>query len=320
MRAAWAGGVAAVVAVAGAAACHHDDGGGTTTPKPVTAGPAWDGNDLSLLPVGDAVVAGVNWQRIHGSEIYGSVFAPMIEKIPQLAMVRSTCGFDPLATVTSMTVGVAALENSEDAEIVVHGLPKDKVIACMPQIVAKAPVDAHVKPRQDGDTWLVGTDKAQMGVRFIAPDVALIVMGKNASQAGTDALLAGAATSVTTSAGFNELHGKVNAQGAVWFIVNATAKPIPEVPGLQLASGGVDVTDAVAFDMRMRFDTEANAQQFATTAKAQGAGMAAMMFDKFDIGADGKEVVFGLGMSHAKLASVLQMTGMGGGGGPSPTP
>jgi hypothetical protein len=311
--------VLAMASVAGVGACTHDAGttGGTTTPQPPAAA-KWNGDDLSIVPKAWAIVAGIDWQRIHSSDLFNAFAAPKIEKVPELAMLRSTCGFDPLATVTSATLAVSQLQGDGDGELIIHGMPKAKVLACLPQVVAKLPPE--LKLAQQGDTWVAGTGSKSVALRFLTDDVALLAFGTVATSPGIDGLLQASGGAVTSSAGFTELHGKINTKAAVWFIANLGAKPMPEMQGAQLAYGSLDVSDSASVDVRMRFDAEANAQAFASMAKAQGAQVAAMMFDKFDVVADGKEVAVSVAASRAKLATVMMMMGGGGGGGPSPTP
>ena len=131
----------------------------TTTTTPVTRrprSPCAGADDLSLLPVDSEMVMGLNFAQLQQSALWKQFSPKLMEKAAGgLAEFKATCGFDPLEAVKSVSMGLKGLGgDAPDGAIVVHGLDKAKVMAC----VDKAKDEAAKKGTEitvDGDVFIV---------------------------------------------------------------------------------------------------------------------------------------------------------------------
>jgi hypothetical protein len=305
------------VAAFAAAACSHS-ASGPTGPTNTAPPPRADftGDDAALIPSTMQLVASLDWPRVHSSALFGQFVQPKLDAEPQLTMVKSTCGFDPFATVTSVTLAVADLDRGKsDAEVIVRGLPRDQWLACLPKLVTQAPAGSKVV--QDKDTWTFSKDNDTVAMRFINASTALLVLGQHASQVGTDALLDGGASAMPSSQAYVAMQAKLTGHAA-WFVANMAGHPTSDMPGLSAVFGSADVSDGLAADITLRFASPDAAQSQAQQLKAASAQLQ-MFVTKLDIAANDKDVGVQAAIDHDKLVQLLQLM-MGGGGGPGPGP
>jgi hypothetical protein len=325
MRATVAAGLLA--AVGGVGACGHP--APVATPANASpASPRFGGDDLSLIPAAAQFVINVDVNAVRNSPVYTELLGPQLAKEPEVSMVKTACGFDPMATVTSVTFAAnggmsdAGPPEKGNSELVIHGIPRDKATACVPKLIAQA--GASIKVSQDGDTWMFVNGQRPIAVRFIGDDVMLVALGTIASRAGIDHVLASSATALPTSSTFNEMRGKLHA-ASVWFVATGDAIiDLVGMMGINAAFGTVDLHDGgLAANATLRFDTPTNAQQQADKLKSDSAPAMAFV-NRLDIAATGNEIAVAVALDRTKLDGVLGLArgGMGGGmgGGPMPVP
>jgi hypothetical protein len=299
------------LALVAAAACSHPATTTTTTTPtntPPTGRPDFTGEDAALIPATTQLVGGLDWGRVHGSPLFAQLVQPRLDAAPEMSMVRSTCGFDPLSSITSATIAVASVDRPDEGEVIVHGIPRDQALACLPKLVGQAP--ASTKVVQDKDTWLISSGAETLAVRFIGPATALVVVGTRASQAGTDALLDGGASALPSSQAYVAIRSKLDGHG-VWFVANTAGRQLPNMPpGLAAMFGNADVDSGVAADVTLRFDNADGASGMASQLRA-ASGQLQMFVSKFDVAANDKDVGVQVAMDHDKLMSLLAMAGIG---------
>jgi hypothetical protein len=284
--------------------CTHD--APPTTP-PANAAPrhAEDVGDLlALIPAQVSLVLQIDGNQFRDSPIYTQFIAGELAKSPEFAMVQHACGFDPVASITSLTVAaMGGMSGDGGLELLVRGIPRDRAIACLPKLNGRSPVNARV--RQDRDTWIITTtNPLPYAVRFLDDDVALIVIDSNASRAATDALLAGRATGLPSSASFTEMHARLHA-ATTWFVTTPPAI-LDLLPwnGSTAAFAAVDFRNGVAIDATVRFDTADNAQRAAKELNAQSA-QTAMFVTRLDIATSGSDLTVGVMIGRDKLIALL---------------
>ena len=114
----------AIAALLAAAACHHSSGS-TTTVENQTGQPLAQRkitSDLELLPVDSEAVIGVNFQQLQGSALWQQYVAPKLAGVAGIDKFKAICGFDPLSTLQTMSIGMKGLSGDEPTgSIVVHG-------------------------------------------------------------------------------------------------------------------------------------------------------------------------------------------------------
>jgi hypothetical protein len=288
-------------------------------------------DDLSLLPVDSEMVVGVNWKQLSNSALWKEFVAPKLAADANfnagIGKFKALCSFDPMDAMTTISVGLKNLGNkSPDGAIVIHGFDRAKSMACFDKDgKAEAEKDGTKVTIEDNVVLLQKAGDPSLGFTFVNDTTALVVLGAKADSTAGVKEVAGGKTALGTSPNFVEIYNKVNTADSVWMIANGNSKLFNEmsskIPNAKLKAmfGSVNVTDGVTADVRVRVDSPENAKMLAEMGKQQ-AGAAAMFVDKIDIVADGSDIHAQLGITNAKLHTLMQFAAMGkaqhaGGGG-----
>ncbi len=307
----------------------------TTAEKPVPGGvkatttplPAVNGDDLSLLPLDSEIVMGLNFSQLQQSQLWKQFVEPMMMKgdfQAKLGEFKTKCGFDPLAAVKTVSIGMKGVGAPKpDGVIVIHGAQKAQVMGCFEKMKDEAKKDAEIT--QDGDVVTIKSNKGDtVAFSFVNDSTALMVIGANANKQGVMSAAAGT-SALKTSPAFVEMYAKINTQDSLWLLMNGNSKAFDKAAQMgfkpKAVFGSINVTDGLTVDFRMRLDSADQATQIAQMGKSQAAG-AASMFDKLDIVNDGADVKVSIALSNAKLQSLIKQFGgmMGGMGGGMGTP
>jgi hypothetical protein len=295
--------------------------------KPTGAAALVAGDDLSLLPADSEVVLGLNFAQLQQSALWKQ-FSPalMAKASAGLNDFKTACGFDPMAAVTSVSLGMKGLGGDKpDGIVVIHGPEKSKVTACIDKAKTEAAKNGS-EITVDGDVFLI-TDKSgeKTAWTYVGNDTLVGSIGPSASK---DTLLAAAkgGSALKNSATFVEMHSKINTKESLWVLINGNAPFMAQASQMgvkpKAVFGSVNVTDGLTVDMRIRLATAAEAGDLVKMADAQtGNAQVKAMFDKLEVKADGADVKFSMGMSQQKLTNLMGIVGgmmggmMGGGGG-----
>ena len=326
----------------GASACKKDEkkadpatGGtptGQTAEKPATGTPttpvtpsagAAQGGDLALLPVDSEVVIGLNFAQLQKSALWQKFVAPAMMKPEQqkkLEEFKAKCGFDPMASVQSISMGLKNLGgDTPDGVVVAHGLPKAKMMGCLDAYKAEAEKEGTTVTT-DQDVILVKDKRGEtVAMSFVDDDTLIGVMGANANPAGVKAAAAGTST-LKSSPTFVELYSKINTGDSLWVLANGNSKAFDPLSALgskpKAIYGSVNVTDGLALDLRARMETADQAQQLATMANSQAQAVKPMV-DNLEVKNDGSDVQIKVALSTQKLEALAKQFGsmMGGMGG-----
>jgi hypothetical protein len=125
---------------------------------------------------------------------------------------KERCGFDPMATVKHVAIGMKGLgADTPEGIMVLHGLDKAKTMACADKWQAEAAKE-KVTLTKDGDVVLAKDESGEgAGFTFISDDRMLVVIGKNVDTAAVKKAAQGGST-LATSPAFVEMYGKINTQ------------------------------------------------------------------------------------------------------------
>lgn len=297
---------------------------GQTAEAPAPAAAA-TGDDLSLLPVDSEMVLGLNFAQLQQSALWKKFVEPQLMKgdtQAKLAEFKTKCGFDPMASVSSISMGLKGLgADSPDGVIVVHGPDKTKVLACLDKMKEEAAKDGSTIEK-DGDVVSIKNKNGdQFSFTYVNDSTIVGVVGKDANSAGVKKAAAGG-SALKTSAAFVEMYGKIKTGDSLWILMNGNSKAFDKAAAMgfkpKAVFGSVNVTDGLAVDMRVRLDTPEQAKQITDMAKGQTQQFVKMV-DKLDIVAEQADVKINVAMSAQKLEQLVQqfagmMGGMGGGG------
>jgi len=309
------------------------DKAGTTAEKAATPaagmGKAASGataDDLSLIPVDSEVVMGLNFGQLQQSALWKQFVEPQMMKgdfQQKLGEFKTKCGFDPMASITTVSVGMKGIGGDKpDGVIVVRGADKAKSLACLDKMKDEIAKDGSEVTR-DGDVILIKDKSGQtVGLTFVNDTTALAVVGTQANAAGVKQAAAGGST-LKTSPAFVEMYGKIKTNESLWMLLNGTSKAFDSMASMgvkpKAVFGSVNVTDGLSVDMRMRLDSPDQAAQMANAFKGQAQAMVSMV-DKLDITNDAADVKVAVVLSSQKLQQLIQtfggmLGGMGGGAG-----
>jgi hypothetical protein len=320
----WLVAVIAAGGLALVAACKKDDKADTAGGKTGTAEKPGASDDLTYLPIDSEVVFGVNFAQIAQSAVWKQFVEPKLntgsgEMTGKIAEFKAKCGYDPVGSLKSLSVGGKGEGANGSFVAVIHGLDKAKAWACVDKM--KDDIAKGGEFTRDGDIALFkAKDGAQVAVTFVNDSTAIAVGGPQANPAGVKAASAGG-SALKTSPAFVAMYGKVKTGDSLWFLVNA--KPLEQFAAFGLkanaAYGSLNAADGLALDMRIRTESPDAAAQLANLLKTQGQN-AAKMFDQVDFQPDGNEVKCTVVLSSQKLQSLITTFGgmfgaMGGMGG-----
>ncbi len=304
------------------------DPGMGAIPAAVTQGVNPNASDLALLPVDSEIVLGLNFAQLQKSALWKKFAEPMMMKgdtQSKLAEFKDKCGFDPMTSIKSLSMGLKGLGGDKpDGVLVVHGPEKSKVMACLAKVKDEAAKDGSTVS-MDGDIVSVKSKTGEMFAFTYVNDTTLVgVVGPNATTAGVKAAAAGT-SALKTSAAFVDMYSKINTQDSLWVLMNGNSKVFEKAGQMgfkpKAVFGSVNVTDGLTVDMRVRLDTPDQATQITNMANQQVAQFKQMV-DKLSIVADGADVKLDVALSTQKLEALIQqfagmMGGLGGGmGGP----
>lgn len=339
VRNAW---LVALALSVGAAACKKEESKTSTATGDKTAEKGGDkagvmppattasGDDLSLLPVDSELVMGLNFSQLQQSQLWKQYVEPKMmsgDAVKKFAEFKDKCGFDPMAALKTVSVGLKGLSGkSPEGAFVIHGTEKDKVWSCLDKMKDEIEKDGTTYTK-DGDVAIIkGKDATEaVAITFVNDTTALGVIGPAATKDGVKAAAAGTST-LKTSPAFVDMYSKINTNDSLWILMNGNSKLFDKAAGMGVKPkalyGSLNVTDGLTVDFRMRVEKPEEAQNFATMAQGQ-LKQAEKMFDKVSVTAEGNDVKFNVVLSNQKLQALVQQVGsmmsafgaMGGGGG-----
>lgn len=295
--------------VVGGTACKKDGavGGGGT-------GGSSDAADLGYLPADAMVVAGINAKQLQSSALWKTKVEPQLVKgdaATKLAEFKARCGFDPIASITSVSVGAKGMTGrTVDAVVVLRGLDKAKTFDCLEKSKADLATQGTTVAR-DGDVVTLTAD-GQPVIMTFAGDVALIGSGAYATK---DAITLAAAgnSQLKSSPNFVDMYNKLDTSKSIWFFVSGKLSAF-EAASSMLGSrpksvfGALNVTDGLAVDARVRLESDAKAAELAKTFQSQIEGVKAYS-QQAALTSEGPDLRLTLQMSEANMQELAKSMG-----------
>jgi hypothetical protein len=312
--------------------CYKDKGSSTTAPPPPSNTVAQPrvtvdysrtiADPLGFLPIDSEIVLGLDVEQLRKSPFW----VPAAAKLStaggnDLAAFKMACGTDPMATVRSITMGIKNLSATPDGVMVVSGLDRAALMACM----EKAPkttttiqngivvITSTSAPGAGGLGAPAGGAQSTVAFAFVDASTVVGVMGPSASREHLRAVLAAGAP-LRSSPAFTEIVKHTDLAASGWMMLNGSSKVFDQAAGAlgtrpKAAFGSINVTNGVSMDMRLRLEDAAHATQLAPMIGGQ-VGMARAMFTKLDITTDDVDLVMSLAMTDAQLTQLLQLAGV----------
>jgi RNA polymerase sigma factor (sigma-70 family) len=299
--------------------------GPTTAPRAIPSRSVAEA-DLGYLPDDADTVIGVNFALVRQSALWQRFVAPELATARPLRDVETLCGFDPLQSLGSISMGlkgIGAEDDSFSGTIVVHGFEKTKAMSCFDKQGLADAEKNGAKITIDDDLVLLTDAEGSFhaAFTFIDATTALIVIGPAAAtKEGVDHIAAGKGT-LATSSTFAATLQNVNTDSAMWLMASARSKmlddALDDVPSLADVKPGtfylsLGVTDTLALDAGVGLGAPASVARVVEYMKAQlSEGFAktivASYFDQLDVFADGSDLIVSLAISGEQIAQMLAM-------------
>ncbi|MEO6774828.1 MAG: sigma-70 family RNA polymerase sigma factor, partial [Kofleriaceae bacterium] len=287
-------------------------------------------SDLALLPADSDAVIGFNAAQLQHSALWQRYVAPQLAQSTDLQQFTAVCGFDPVASLGSVSVGIKGLgeHQTPSGTIVIHGVDKTKALTCFNQH-ALSELDAQgVHVTVDGGVVLIpspdGTSHAAF--TFVDDTTALVVLGPAAeTRQGVEQILAGQ-HSLRGSTEFADALQNVNTDASMWMVLSDASPIIGTASGaiapytsqkLGTVYLSLDISDALAFDAGVHLASPAAVADAVATIKAKidgidPGGTLRAYFDQLDVFADGSDLIFSVAISGDQLVPLTAALAMQG--------
>lgn len=311
------------------AACFKSGSGGGSTPSNKTGPAGVDysatiADPIGFLPIDSEVVLSLDAEQLRRSAVWPMLETKLLAAAGNdLMMFKTVCGFDPVTSISGITIGIKNLkQETPDGVLVVTGLDRTRLTACMDK--ARQSGDKAVTVAADGTVTIAaeGANDSPVVFGFVDASTVVAMIGPATSTPAFKAVLK-AGSPLRTSAAFGELIGRVNLEAALWTVINGNSSVFEQAASLGMKPkaivGSVLLANGLDATVRIRLATPQEAQQVTTMAQGQ-LGMATNFFEKLEVTADGSDVAVVGVMTDAQLQSMLSiLNGMlGGGGGGTP--
>lgn len=297
-------------------------GGGTGIQNKATGASyaATASDALGFLPADSEIVLGLDMQQVFGSPLWKRYGDGLVAKVAkEMSEFKTACGYDPLATLRSLTIGMklAGGDNPEGV-FVVRGPDRDKTMACIPRTYAKEGRKAQI----EGGVVVVpgkgGTDYPT-AMTFVDATTAVFATGPQMSRPKLEALLAAGAP-LRKSRAFSELWSGIDPKQTMWMVMNGSSKAFDALASMgsrpKSVIGSLSLANGLAATGRVRFDSADQATQLAGMVQGQ-LGMFKSMVEEVEVAADGPDLTVKIGMTVPQIEAIISMMGgmLGGGGG-----
>jgi hypothetical protein len=265
------------------------------------------GDPLAVLPIDSELVFQLDVQRLRASATWQRVEPQLLAKAgPVFSELKTACGIDPLATVTSIAGGLRGLgDPMPTGVIVVRGIDRTKGMACLEQQRGKP----GAKIALERDIAILTADGSPpISVVFADASTLVLVPGVGQS-AEVDRVLA-SGVPLKGSPAFTTLLTSIRTTDPLWFVINGNARLFDQAAGLGVKPkamlGSFDLATGLAGTIRVRLDTPDQAQQLATLANGQ-VGMAKSFFQRLDVSSDKTDFLVEARMTQDQLDTALQL-------------
>ena len=286
----------------GAGIAHAPTLAATTSHRAVAAR-AQAADDLPYLPADADTVIGIDVAQVRGSAMWQQLVQPALSGYAWLAQFFSVCGFDPIASSTSVSVGLHGFgaDAPPSGTVVIHGFDKAKALACA---TAAAPQGTSVTV-DSGVVLVTGPDGYHIGATFPDDTTAVVVLGSAAAtRAGVLAVAAGNG-GLDAASGFGTLFANVDPSDPLWFVVTDDSpllasinSELAHVSAVQLhgAFASLGMTDRFELNGGIRLATPTLAAQLVSEAQTALDALAARgpttpYFDQLDVVSQDRDVL-----------------------------
>jgi len=292
--------------------------GPTAAPRQIASRSVADA-DLAYVPADAEAVIGVNLTQLQHSALWQQFVAKELRDSAEMKAFVTECGFDPLAALSHVTVGVKGLghDGSVSGTVVVHGFTRAKAMECfdkraVPELDKAGP---HVTVDR-GVALIDSPDRAShAGFTFLDDSTALVVFGPAAATRQGILDVASGTHGLRGTTGFSDALSDVNTDASMWAMLSDASEVVGSVNGaispytqqkLGTVYFSLDVTDALAFDAGVHLGSPADVARAVATITSQIDALdpnktLRQYFDQLDVFADGSDLIFSVAIAGNQL-------------------
>lgn len=276
------------------------------------------GADLAYVPADADAVLGFNFTQLQHSALWQQFVAKDLADSPELKAFVADCGFDPLQSLSHVTVGLKGLGGDAiSGAVVIHGLAKAKAMTCfdtraMPELAKAGP---HV--RVDRDVVMIDSPDrtSHAGFTFVDDSTALIVIGDAAQTRQGILDVATGNHGLRGTPGFSDALSDVNTDASMWAMLSDASPIVGTVNGaispytqqkLGTLYFSLDVSDALALDAGVHLGSPADVARAVATITSKIDAIdpnksLRQYFDQLDVFADGSDLIFSVAIAGNQL-------------------
>jgi len=276
-------------------------------------------SDLGFLPADSETVFGFNGAQLQHSVLWQRFIAPELAHSDQLKTFTTLCGFDPVASLGAVSVGMKGMGPNEkpSGTIVIHGVDKAKSLTCFDQHAVGELEKAGVPATVDGGVVMITSQDgtSHIGFTFVDDTTAVVVIGPAAAtRQGIDAILAGTG-SLRGSSEFAAALQNVNTDASMWMVMSDASSMVGAASGaiapytsqkLGTVYLSLDVTDSLALDAGVHLTSPSAVAAAVATIQSKieavdPNGTLRHYFDQLDVFADGSDLIFSVAIAGDQL-------------------
>lgn len=276
-------------------------------------------SDLGLLPADSETVFGFNGAQLRHSALWQQYVAPQLAQSNELHTFTTLCGFDPVASLGAVSVGMKGMGPHEkpSGTIVIHGVDKAKALTCFDQHASGELEKAGVPATVDGGVVMITSQDgtSHIGFTFVDDTTAVVVIGPAAAtRQGIDAILAGT-NSLRGSTEFADALQDVNTDASMWMVMSDASSMVGAASGaiapytsqkLGTVYLSLNVTDALSFDAGVHLTSPAAVADAVAMIQSKIEAVdpnrtLRQYFDQLDVFADGSDLIFSVAIAGDQL-------------------
>jgi RNA polymerase sigma factor (sigma-70 family) len=303
---------------------HAPTLGPTSAPRAIASRSVAEA-DLAILPADSEAVIGVNFAQLSRSALWKTWVAPMVANNDGFREIEQLCGFNPMTSLGSISLGLKGLGDNDTVSgvIIIHGFERAKSMSCFDsQGVAEAEKAGTKVTIDNGVVLMASTDGPDhVAFTFIDNTTALVVIGPDAASKESVQRIAAGNGGVHNSTVFASAIQSINTDDSIWLMVAEGSSfldnlntEIAQYTTTKLGTMylSLNVTDSLALDAGLRLGSPAAvATVVAEIEKKMSATELAQTirgtFDQLDVLADGNDLILSVSMSGPQIVSLVSL-------------
>ncbi len=271
--------------------------------------------DLALLPADSEAVLGINFAQVRQSALWKRHVAPKLLALAGVRELEALCGFDPLASLGTISMGLKGLGSDDEISvtgvIVIHGFDKAKATTCFDKHAIPDAEREGAKITVDDGIALITAADSHVALTFIDDTTMLAVIGPEAKTKERVARIAAGDSGLQNSPVFADALQVVNTDDSMWIMIAETSPLVTSINAANMAQfptkvgtmyASVNATGTLAVGAGVRLGSPELATKAVSIvedqlAKSPVTTMLGHYFDQLDVFADGTDLVVNLAMS-----------------------